>query len=287
MNDYEIMGVSPTDSLDFIRKRYKFLARKYHPDTSTFDKEFAEQEFKKISVAYENIKKGSNDPDMNLFTQKIIEKATRLAEIFKKIDKNEVKDVLFKVFNNMTNTTPKLDYTDDINVNTHCTIEDIFESQEKAIKLVRIRRCQECINNTLKFCFKCNNKEYCEEEKIFSFPCNEKLVVFHKESNEKKNHQTGDVLFRIMPKKHDIYSIINDYDIQMTLYANTQTTISHVWYYLDKKKYIFTADAPLSNNYIIKNLGLTIPGSKKKGNLIIHIETTKESNTNYKFNQCL
>ena len=41
------LGVSTTDSPEFIRKRYKLLARKYHPDTTSFDKNFAEQEFKK------------------------------------------------------------------------------------------------------------------------------------------------------------------------------------------------------------------------------------------------
>ena len=106
---------------------------------------------------------------MNFFTQKIIEKATKLAELFKKIDKNEVKNVLFKVFNNMTDVTSTKNFTEDINVTTYCTIEDIYEEQEKAIKLVRIRRCRECIDNSLKFCLACNNKITVKKKKIFSF----------------------------------------------------------------------------------------------------------------------
>lgn len=287
MNDYEILGVSTTDTPEFIRKRYKFLARKYHPDTTTLDKTFAEQEFKKISVAYENIKNGGNEPDMNFFTQKIIEKATKLAELFKKIDKNEVKNVLFKVFNNMTDVTSTKQFTEDINVTTHCTIDDIYSEQEKAIKLVRIRRCKECIDNSLKFCLKCNNKEYCEEEKIFSFFCNEKAVFFHGESNQKKDHQTGDICFRIIPKKHELYTIVNDYDIQMTIYHDSSKKLNHKWNYLDKKQYIFAAEAPLSNEYTIESLGLKIPGSSKRGKLIIKIDSKKEDNLNFTFNQCL
>ena len=138
MNYYEILGVKTTDSPEFIRKRYKQLAWKYHPDTTTLDKEFAEQEFKRISVAYEHIKNGNQEPDINYFTQKIIEKASRLAELFKKIDKNEVKDVFLKVFNNMTEPKMTQEYTDDINVNTYCSIEDIFNGEQKAATLVKI-----------------------------------------------------------------------------------------------------------------------------------------------------
>lgn len=286
MNYYEILGVKTTDSPEFIRKRYKVLARKYHPDTTTLDKEFAEQEFKKISVAYEHIKRGDKEPDINYFTQKIIEKASRLAELFKKIDKNEVKDVFFKVFNNMTEPKINKEYTEDINVNTYCSIEDIYKGEQKAATLVRNRRCKECIDNSLKFCVKCNNKDYCEESKIFTFSCDEKNVVFNEESNQKKNYLTGDVHFRIIPKPHDIYSIINDYDILMNLYVSkNQKEINHVWQYLDKKKYIFKAKSNFSNNYTIENLGLNIPGTQKRGNLIINVIEKRDIDNNFIFNQ--
>ena len=286
MNYYEILGVQTTDSPEFIRKKYKQLARKYHPDTTTLDKEFAEQEFKKISVAYEHIKKGNTEPDVNYFTQKIIEKASRLAELFKKIDKNEVKDVFIKVFNNMTEPKDANEYTDYINVSTYCSIEDIYNCEQKAVTLVRNRRCKECLDNTLKFCEKCNNKDYCEESKIFTFNCNEKNIVFSGESNQKKNYLTGDVHFRVIPKNNDTYSIINDYNILMKLYVSqNKKEINHVWQYLDKKKYIFKAKADFSNNYTIKNLGLSIPGTNKRGDLIINISVKREDNNNFIFNQ--
>ena len=36
------------------------------------------------------------------------------------------------------------------------------------------------IEDSLKFCSKCNNKEYINEEKIFTFSCDEKVIVFEK-----------------------------------------------------------------------------------------------------------
>lgn len=51
MDPYEILGVSKTASDDEIKKAYRNLAKKHHPDLNPNNKE-AEQKFKKISVAY-------------------------------------------------------------------------------------------------------------------------------------------------------------------------------------------------------------------------------------------
>src|SRR5215467_11844267 len=49
---YEVLGVSRTATADDIKKAYRKLARKYHPDVNPGDNS-AEEKFKQIGEAYE------------------------------------------------------------------------------------------------------------------------------------------------------------------------------------------------------------------------------------------
>lgn len=49
---YEILEVHPKASQEIIKKAYLTLAKKYHPDTTTFDKAYSEQKIKQINEAY-------------------------------------------------------------------------------------------------------------------------------------------------------------------------------------------------------------------------------------------
>ena len=50
---YEVLGVSKTATQDEIRKAYRRLAGKYHPDRNIDNKEEAEEKFKEVQKAYE------------------------------------------------------------------------------------------------------------------------------------------------------------------------------------------------------------------------------------------
>lgn len=58
--EYEVLGISENASEDDIKKAYRRLAKKYHPDrlinASEIDKKVAKEKFQKIQSAYEKIK---------------------------------------------------------------------------------------------------------------------------------------------------------------------------------------------------------------------------------------
>ena len=53
MNYYEILEVSQNASKEVIKNAYRALIKKYHPDSYTGDKEYAQEILKKINEAYE------------------------------------------------------------------------------------------------------------------------------------------------------------------------------------------------------------------------------------------
>ena len=58
-NYYDILEVSKTATADEIKKSYRKLARKYHPDVNPGDKE-AENKFKKLMLFFQTLKKEKN-----------------------------------------------------------------------------------------------------------------------------------------------------------------------------------------------------------------------------------
>lgn len=70
---YATLGVDPTASQAEIRKRYKRLARQYHPDLNPSD-EKAEERFKEISAAFDLL----SDPEKRQLYDEFGEEAVRL-----------------------------------------------------------------------------------------------------------------------------------------------------------------------------------------------------------------
>ena len=59
MNPYEVLGVSRNASIDEIKRAYKELSRKYHPDSYVGNplSSLAEEKFKQVQEAYDAIMK--------------------------------------------------------------------------------------------------------------------------------------------------------------------------------------------------------------------------------------
>ncbi|MDU4576158.1 MAG: DnaJ domain-containing protein, partial [Negativicoccus succinicivorans] len=54
-NYYDVLGVNKNASADEIKKAYRKMARKYHPDLNKDDPKTAEAKFKEVNEAYETL----------------------------------------------------------------------------------------------------------------------------------------------------------------------------------------------------------------------------------------
>ena len=65
-NYYDILKIKKNASLEEIKKSYKKLARKWHPDKNVNNKEISEKKFKEISEAYNVLSDDTKRKDYDL-----------------------------------------------------------------------------------------------------------------------------------------------------------------------------------------------------------------------------
>lgn len=146
INYYEVLGVNENSSQDEIKKAYRKLAVKYHPDKNLGDKE-SEEKFKEISVAYDTLsdpgKKSQYDHERmyggNPYNQ------------FSHMD-----DMINRVMGrNMRRPTPK---GQDLRITLDLSLEEIFHGITKNIRYSRKVSCDTCkgIGGKEDVCTTCN-----------------------------------------------------------------------------------------------------------------------------------
>jgi len=144
---YEILGVDRNASKKDIKRAYKRLARKYHPDVS--DDPNAAEKFKEISEAYavlsDDEKRRRYDQlghaGMEGFTQEDIFRNTNFEDIFNDLDFDF--SSIFDIFNfGRRKKGPQRGA--DINYKLEITLEDAYTGLETDIKVPHTRKCPVC-----------------------------------------------------------------------------------------------------------------------------------------------
>jgi curved DNA-binding protein len=87
---YKILGLDKNASLDDIKKSYRKLALKYHPDRNPSDKKRAEEQFKKISEAYAVLSDDEKRRQYDQFGSDQFNKRFSREDIFRGADLNDI-----------------------------------------------------------------------------------------------------------------------------------------------------------------------------------------------------
>ena len=92
-NDYyKILGVSRDATADDIKKAYRKLAMKYHPDKAKGDKKQAEEKFKQISEAYAVLSNPEKKKEFDEFGSQAFKQKFSQEDIFRGFDFGDVFD---------------------------------------------------------------------------------------------------------------------------------------------------------------------------------------------------
>jgi curved DNA-binding protein len=89
---YQVLGVSRDATQDEIKKAYRKLAQKYHPDKAKGDKKVAEEKFKQISEAYAVLSDPDKRKDYDQYGSQAFRQKFTQEDIFRGFDFGEFSD---------------------------------------------------------------------------------------------------------------------------------------------------------------------------------------------------
>ena len=169
---YEILGVSKTASEAELKKAYRKLAIKYHPDKNQGDKE-AEEKFKELSEAYEVLSDPQKRQQYDQFGHAAFTGAGRGAtgggfhdpfDIFSQVFSGgggggSIFEELFGMGGGRSRSSSGPADGADLRYDMEITFEDAVYGTDKKIRVHRMDTCKECSGTG---CAKGSSKETCQ-----------------------------------------------------------------------------------------------------------------------------
>ena len=162
---YEILGIQRNTSKEEIKKSYKQLAKKYHPDISK-DKS-TEEKFKEISEAYAVLSDDQKRTNYDQFGHDGFDQRYTQEDIFRDFDFDVFRDSGFGDFDNIFDVLFGRDRSrtkrrgTDLRYDLEVTFEEAARGSKKEIKTPRHEICSSCngtgaYDNSFTECNSCN-----------------------------------------------------------------------------------------------------------------------------------
>lgn len=222
---YKILGVSKKSSIDEIKKAFRNLARKYHPDVTKNDKEL-EKRFKDIFEAYEVLSDDEKKKQYDLYTEQDwnIRKATgNLNEnlVNKKGSNSSFSDFFYSIFGSVKeNTLKNIKKINNLEKEITITLEDAYNGVEKEVLIPIEENCKKChgsgnINNQP--CLTCKGKGILSisravNVKIPSGVSHDSKLSIQGEGSGSGSFK-GDLILKVKIEKHKFFEIDENKDV--------------------------------------------------------------------------
>ena len=142
-NYYEILGVSKTSSAEDIKKAYRNLARKYHPDVNRA--EGSADKFKEVQLAYDTL---SDDGKRRQYDQ-FGSEGPGAAGGANDFGMGDIFDIFFGQggMGGRQGGSPTVVRGDDLREDMELTLEEVATGIEKTLKFRRFETCDTCTGN--------------------------------------------------------------------------------------------------------------------------------------------
>jgi DnaJ-class molecular chaperone len=315
-NPYKILNIDEKCSLEEIKKAYRVLALKYHPDRNRKNIDDAEKKFKEISKAYTILIQCNGNYNMNTFSafskfnnfnnfgsfgnlNDLLNKGNIFKNFFsnlniESITSNLLKEVILmsRYFEETKKGLPK---TESLTINAKIELFDIYHNIEKTINITRKRKCESCLgigfnlDEKFELCNECNGKKIFDKDVELKFKCKYKNIMFPGQSDEYDKYIAGNIYLNILPKDLRGYKIINDFDLLYIKYitldeiGKSRSYSFQLKHFDNKNHTIKVENIILNKEYIIDNMGLYSHNSNKRNNLILMfmLEPSDESSSLY------
>ena len=144
---YDVLGVANSASKDEIKKAYRKLALKYHPDKTKGDKS-SEEKFKEASEAYHVLSDEKRKANYDQFGHAAFEGSGGGGQGFGGFDTSSFSDIFedfFGDFGSRSSSSRRSNNRgNDLRYDINISLEEAYKGSEKNVKYTTYKKCTSC-----------------------------------------------------------------------------------------------------------------------------------------------